>query len=486
MVRIFARISLLVFAALVPAAASLYAQTPAEKMKAKVDSLREAALKPQPRQEERRDSIKLQSIDPKMDAAIDSLLSIPVDSSIFKGEYISLSAIEIEDLCQKGRLYAEEYDFDEAFNCFEKAFSLSRDSLQKLTIREMMLEQENAVNLRKYCSKPTVVARQVFPLKDFFLYYPLQDHAWRPAPNVLDPDGGEFSRAIYAPERSKEIIFSAQDSLGRRGIMRTAWADTAWTSPSLLLEGMIPPENEIYPMLCGNKLYFASKGLYGIGGYDIYVSVWDEEAEGWSVPENLGFPYNSPYDDFLFINSDDGKYSIFASNRECPPDSVCLYVLEYEPVPVRSSVDDASELYRLCSLVPSYDLKKVDNSAAMSQGNGDEQTRAYIEKMSELRALKDTLSIHHKELEELRARYNSATDWQRVNLADEIVSKEAQLPAIQKRIDTTGKELQQIEMEFLMNGVVIDAGKAVAESDKTIVGVDKSYTFTRKNPGYPL
>ena len=41
-------------------------------------------------------------------------------------------------------------------------------------------------------------------------------------------------------------------------------------------------------------------------------------------------------------------------------------------------------------------------------------------------------------------------------------------------------------MEFLMNGVVIDAGKAVAESDKTIVGVDKSYTFTRKNPGYPL
>ena len=118
MVRIFARISLLVFAALVPAAASLYAQPPAEKMKAKVDSLREAALKPQPRQEERRDSIKLQSIDPKMDAAIDSLLSIPVDSSIFKGEYISLSAIEIEDLCQKGRLYAEEYDFDEAFNCF--------------------------------------------------------------------------------------------------------------------------------------------------------------------------------------------------------------------------------------------------------------------------------------------------------------------------------------------------------------------------------
>ena len=37
-----------------------------------------------------------------------------------------------------------------------------------------------------------------------------------------------------------------------------------------------------------------------------------------------------------------------------------------------------------------------------------------------------------------------------------------------------------------MKGVVIDARKAATESDKTVIGVEQSYTFTRKNPGDPL
>lgn len=460
-------------------------QTPAEKMKAKVDSIRNASMN-QPPREEKKDTAVLKSIDPKMDAAIDSILAIPVDSSIFKGEHVSMNAIEIEDLCRQGRLYAEEYDFNEAYSSFEKALSLCTDSLRQLEIRELMFTQENAVSLQQYCTKPAVVAKQKFSLKDFFLYYPLQDRSWRPAPNKLDPDGGKFSRAVYVPERAKDIVYSAKDTLGVRNLMRTAWADTAWTVPAPAIPGLVSSEDEIYPMVCGDKLFFASEGLYGIGGYDIYVSNWDEESQTWGMPENMGFPFNSPHDDFLFINSSDGKYSLFASNRDCSKDSVFLYVLEYEPLAVRTPVDSPSELSRLCSLRPSYDLKKVDNRNVMSLGNGDEQTREYMDKVADLRALKDTLAMHHKELEGLRRQYADATEWQRVNLASEIMAKESELPAIQKKIDLAGKELQKIEMEFLMNGVVIDAKKAASESNKTIVGADKSYTFTRKNPGDPL
>ena len=72
-----------------------------------------------------------------------------------------------------------------------------------------------------------------------------------------------------------------------------------------------------FPEIPFVKILGNSKGLYGMGGYDLYVSQWNSETGDWDVPVNMGFPYSSPYDDFLFINTEDGKYSIFASNRGC-------------------------------------------------------------------------------------------------------------------------------------------------------------------------
>lgn len=455
------------------------AQTTAEKMKAKVDSLREASRT-------RTDNSGLKSIDPKMDAIMDSLLSIKVDSSIFRGSKVSITAIDIEDHIRQGVLYTEEYDFEEAQNSYEKALSLCTDSLRRAAIQEDLVRCGNALAMMEYCATPKVVAKRRFPLEDFFLYYPLRDRSWRKSPNVLDKEGGKFARALYMPDFSREVLFSAVGEDGSRDLFSSRKGDSFWERPSRLPAAMNSPEDEIYPAVCGNQMFFASKGLYGMGGYDIYVCNRDPETGEWGIPENMGFPYNSPFDDFLFINTEDGKYSIFASNRECSRDSVYIYVLEYEQLPVRKVVDNASDLWRLCALRPALDLKKVDNSDAMSPGKADENTRLYMEKIAKVRALRDTIAQHNRELDALRARYSASMDWQRVNLAEEIRQQEAKLPALQQKLEEAGRELQKTEMEFLMKGVVIDARKAATESDKTVIGVEQSYTFTRKNPGDPL
>ena len=74
----------------------------------------------------------------------------------------------------------------------------------------------------------------------------------------------------------------------------------------------------------------------------------------------MGFPYSSPADDFLFINSDDGNYSIFASNRECQADSVWVYVLEFDNMPVRKAVDDPEELKALAALNPQREEERIN------------------------------------------------------------------------------------------------------------------------------
>ena len=475
------RLSRIVFAltaTLLTATLPAAAQTSAEKMRAKVDSLREAAR--------RQEHASLKTIDPKMDAMMDSLLAIPVDSSLFKGKSISIDAINIDDLRRQARLYVGEYDFEEALNSLEQARSMCRDSSLMQAIDAEMVRCSNALKMMEYCTRPKVVARQKFPLKDFFLYYPMQDYSWRPCPNQLDREGGAFARSLFFPDFSHEVIFSAPGRNGDRDIQVSRRRNGMWTRPEALDSTLVSGEDEIFPVVCGDVLYFASKGLYGMGGYDIYSSRRDPETGRWGTPENLGFPFNSPYDDFMFINTADGKYSLFASNRECSADSVFIYVLEYDSMPVRSSVSGASDLYRLCALRPSYDLKKIDNSYAMSLGVADEKTMRYMDKVAEVRSIRDTLAMRNRELDELRGRYTAASDWQRVNIGTEISRQEGELLKMQKKLEAAGKELQQIEMEFLMGGVVLDARKAVAEADKDIVGADKSYTFTRKSPGEPF
>ncbi len=64
------------------------------------------------------------------------------------------------------------------------------------------------------------------------------------------------------------------------------------------------------------KLYFSSKGHQGMGGYDIYMSNYDEKSSTWSLPVNLGYPMNSPDDDVHFVTTDNGKSGYYASAKK--------------------------------------------------------------------------------------------------------------------------------------------------------------------------
>lgn len=66
----------------------------------------------------------------------------------------------------------------------------------------------------------------------------------------------------------------------------------------------------------GKTLYFSSKGHKGMGGYDIFTSVWNEKKRQWSKPKNLGYPINTPGDDVYFVWSADGKRAYFSTVRE--------------------------------------------------------------------------------------------------------------------------------------------------------------------------
>lgn len=381
------------------------------------------------------------------------------------------------------------YNFAEAVQYSESAVE-ALDSTASARAEEQLLMARNGLNMMSFCSQPTVVAKQTFPLKDFFLFYPLKDHSWRKTPNQLDSLGGDnLSRAIFIPDGSRDIYYSAKDEEGIRNIYATHLTDSLWSVPTLINEQMTSSSDEIYPMLSpdGQSLYFASKGLYGMGGYDLYVSNWNSETNDWDMPVNMGFPYSSPYDDFLFVNTEDGKYSIFASNRECGRDSVTIFVLEYDSMPVRKAVTDVDELRALASLNPARDHSRIDNYAAVpDEGQQDESTKRYMDKMREVRALRDSVARFGKNLEKMRSGLAGASGEEKARLTAEISDKEMMLPTLNSSLNAAVKELQNIEMDFLANGIVIDTRKLQAEADKEIVGASSGYTFSKNSYGPAL
>jgi peptidoglycan-associated lipoprotein len=81
---------------------------------------------------------------------------------------------------------------------------------------------------------------------------------------------------------------------------RNTKAETGWDEPKLLSRNINSPGNELFPTLDQDTLYFASDGLQGMGGLDIFRT-YKSEKNAWSPPHNLKSPINSGSDDFSFI-----------------------------------------------------------------------------------------------------------------------------------------------------------------------------------------
>lgn len=372
-----------------------------------------------------------------------------------------------ESLLEKGDSLRSSYCFEESLRVYGEALDSARDSLQRIEANDRILLSENGKSMSDVVYIPSVLARHRFSITDFYLYYPLPDRSWRRTPNQLDSTVHRFTTALYAPDESTTIYFSAEDQDGFRNLYHTSFKDSLWMLPSLLNEHVTSASNEIFPMVSsdGNRMYFASEGLYGVGGFDIYVSEWDSEVNDWSVPENMGFPFSSPADDFLFVDTDEGNM-IFASNRNCCEDSVWVYVLEPDNLPVRKAVDNPEDLLKISELLPAEGDKKDVRGRSSESENID--IRRYLKQMYVVKAYRD--SVEH---------YVSVLD-------EDIAGNSQSLKAFQDSLAKASGELQKIELEFLFSGVVIDPEKLQKEADQEVICDNAEYVFRKMQYGDDL
>lgn len=118
------------------------------------------------------------------------------------------------------------------------------------------------------------------------------------------------------------ILFFSRELDGQKGrgtdlYMSRKLPNGSWGIPIMLPDVINTRFNESFPHLAadGKTFYFCSEGHTSMGGFDIFVSEYDELTGLFSVPKNLGYPINTVDDDFNISMSITGRYGYTSQFR---------------------------------------------------------------------------------------------------------------------------------------------------------------------------
>ena len=146
-------------------------------------------------------------------------------------------------------------------------------------------------------------------------------------------------------------------TLGGMDIYVSRREGNRWGVPQNLGAGVNTANNEIFPTLSedGYFLYFSSDKPGGMGGLDIYRTTLPINSE--NEVANLGYPVNSPYDDFGLTYYNKNEEGYFASNRPVALDSV--------------TIDASDNIYHVHSTLPISSTKSAKRKGSAANVSDD-------------------------------------------------------------------------------------------------------------------
>jgi peptidoglycan-associated lipoprotein len=145
----------------------------------------------------------------------------------------------------------------------------------------------------------------------------LGDEDWGAATPLPQVNGDHLALQPATGELfGDEVLFFVSDMDGGFGGLDIYYCNIEGDQvgpPVNLGEAINTNEDEITPFYYDGVLYFSTEFRPGMGGYDIFSSEWD--GRNWSEPANVGFNFNSPFDDFYLSYDLSGINGYLVSNR---------------------------------------------------------------------------------------------------------------------------------------------------------------------------
>ena len=275
--------------------------------------------------------------------------------------------------------------------------------------------------------------------------------------------------------------------LGNDSISRLFTRDRlgdGWSEPVELseIDGNFHDISHPFMSSDGQTLYFAGTSDDGLGKRDIYMAKYNAEEGSFFEPENIGLPFNSTDDDFMYVEADADRLAWFASSRRQPSGKVCIYTFILPEQRKNYSEDDLPEakLKSLASLIriretwPTPEIReraikhlealraKATNNAnseeAMCFVVNDDVTYTNIDDFHsdmtrqqyyEVVRLSNDIKNKLKTIDGLRTQYHNANNSERSKLNSNILRLEEQIEQTRMQLKAATDGLRSAESKLI-------------------------------------
>ena len=257
--------------------------------------------------------------------------------------------------------YYRLMDYRRASDYWDSYESLRDDDEE---IDERLGEVKKAMDMLGNVERIAIIDSLVVDKADFFKHYRLSPEAGSiSGTEILPYAKPQVSTSVFMPESKERMLWAQPDSTGRLCITESyklvtgKWDNYSVVSPEQLNDG--GDVNFPFLMADGTTLYYACRGANSIGGYDIFMSRRDGTTGEYLAPQNIGFPYNSPYDDYLLAIDEMTGVGWWATDRLQIPGKVVIYI--FVPNSVRRNCDsDSEDVYSLAAVKSIKDTWEAD------------------------------------------------------------------------------------------------------------------------------
>ncbi len=274
-------------------------------------------------------------------------------------EYASTkSMVPTDVLYYLGKAYRENYQFTESLGVFRKyAESADKAGIRTLDPAHQSEMSGNAIEFTHNYNPFEVYETSLFSFSDSNYVRQIKNKGGNLTvkPEELftkNEEKGDLTNYYFKPRNLNKgdyVYYSGYGRSKKKGadifrVKRTL--RNGWSEPEAVT--MVNTDyDEIMPYYdpVSSDLYFASNGHKSIGGFDVFKSHYDKDRDNWSEPISMGFPVNSPDNEYLVMPGPDLGTLLLITDRQGLDSMLLVYILQMKE-PKKSLANASPDVIR--------------------------------------------------------------------------------------------------------------------------------------------
>jgi tetratricopeptide (TPR) repeat protein len=371
-----------------------------------------------------------------------------------------------------GKMYFKKYYFEESVISFEKYLaSLKSDHPQIDEVNKMLQKARIGESMIRRVEDVVIIDSVIVDKNNFVPKIPISKESGKIVQQILKHHSEKISdRMCYTTNRADRRYQSEFN--GDNFDLFTSFKLLDEWEPQKPIESLNTNFNENYPFLLldGLTFYFASDREESLGGYDIFITRLNTSNNTFLKPDNIGMPFNSPYNDYMMVIDENKNRGWFVSDRFLPEGKVTVYqfIPNKEKRIIRSENKDSVIQSAIISHFstefisnetkpqpkPTINTTKttefifINNETTYSSRDEFTSNRAK-ELYLQLQNLTEEFESLIKDLEKMRSQYRISNEQDKIKMSEKILLMEREYIKKQELIQNIKLKMRNEEISSL-------------------------------------